>query len=245
MAAPDTIDSSLMLVPAVQQAQASPGQQELIDRAVAEIMPTADAHPGITIIHNMLTDSVEYMSRRGLALLQTTMAALRTLGAGYHAFYFNPADAADYLPKVYETVQSPDPNKVASFFQQVRTTESPEYSWYFSSIRVLLRADDGTPLLIITTACPVDPLHHVTHKLDRVLQENNFLRQHAARFGQLTAREREVLRHLALGESAPDIASALFLSVQTVETHRRNLRRKLGIQSSYEVMEYAQAFDLI
>ena len=202
-------------------------------------------HPGVTIIHNMLTDSVEYMSRRGLALLQTTMPALRALGASYHAFYFNAADAVDYLPKVYEMVQSMDPSSMASCFQQVRTTENPEYSWYFSSIRVLLRADDGTPLLIITTACPIDPLHHVTHKVNRLLQENNFLRQHAARFGQLTTREREILRRLALGESAPGIAVALFISVQTVETHRRNLRRKLSIQSSYELTEYAQAFDLI
>ena len=245
MAAIDTIDSSLTLVPSVQQAQANARQQNLIDQAVAEIMATADLHPGVTIIHNMLTDSVEYMSRRGLALLQTTMPALRALGAGYHAFYFNPADAADYLPKVYEMVQSMDSSEVASFFQQVRTTENPEYSWYFSSLRVLLRADDGTALLIITTACPVDPLHHVTHKVNRLLQENNFLRQHAVRFGQLTVREREVLRRLALGESAPDTAVALFLSVQTVETHRRNLRRKLGTQTSYELVEYSQAFDLI
>ena len=108
-----------------------------------------------------------------------------------------------------------------------------------------MRADDSTPLFIITTACPVDPLHHVTHKVNRLLQENNFLRQHAARFGQLTTREREVLRRLALGESAPNTAVSLFLSVQTVETHRRNLRRKPGTQTSYELVEYAQAFDLI
>jgi len=241
----NTVDASLILIPPVQQALATSGQQFLIDEAVAEVTATADLHPGITIIHNMLTDSVEYMSRRGLALLQTTMPALRVLGAGYHAFYFNPADAVDYLPRVYEMVQSLDPSAVASFFQQVRTTENPEYTWYFSSIRVLLRGTDGTPLLIITTACPVDPLHHVTPKVNRLLRENNFLRQHAARFGQLTSREREVLRRLALGESAPDIAVALFIAAQTVETHRRNLRRKLGIQSSYELMEYAQAFDLI
>ena len=54
-----------------------------------------------------------------------------------------------------------------------------------------------------------------------------------------------MLRRLVLGESAPDTALALFLSVQTVETHRCNLRRKLGTQTSYELVEYAQAFDLI
>ena len=53
-----------------------------------------------------------------------------------------------------------------------------------------------------------------------------------------------MLRRLALGESAPDTAVALFLSVQTVEIHRRNLRRKPGTQTRYELVEYAQAFDL-
>ena len=245
MADTTTVPSFPVLVPLVRQAVVTPRQQAQIDQVLTQLGATADLHPGVTIVHNLLTDAVEYMSRRGLALLQTTMPALQALGADYYAFYFNPADAADYLPRVYELLQAEDPDKVVSFFQQVRTTENPEYSWYFSTSRVLLRDNDGIPLLMITTACPIDPLHHVTHKVSRLLQENNFLRLHTARFSQLTTREREMLRRLALGESAPDIAAALFLSVQTVETHRRNLRRKLRIQTSYELTEYARAFDLI
>ncbi|WUR15007.1 response regulator transcription factor [[Empedobacter] haloabium] len=55
----------------------------------------------------------------------------------------------------------------------------------------------------------------------------------------LTAREQEVLRHIAAGESNKQIARALDLSVRTVETHRLNIKRKLGIEGQAELIRYA------
>jgi DNA-binding CsgD family transcriptional regulator len=224
---------------------ATAAQQVSMAQAVAEVAATADLHPGVTIVHNLLTDGIEYMSRRGLALLQISLPALQALGADYYRRFFNPVDAQDYMPRVYELLQSADPTCVVSFFQQVRTTENPEYTWYFSATRVLLRDAALGPLLLITTASPIDPLHHVTHKVSRLLEENNFLRQHAPIFASLTRREREVLRLLALGHTAPQIGAELFLATQTVETHRRNLRHKLQADSQFELGQYARAFDLI
>ncbi|MBJ6141748.1 helix-turn-helix transcriptional regulator [Hymenobacter sp. BT559] len=228
-----------------QHVLATAAQQQLIAQAVVEIAATADLHPSVTIVHNILTEGVEYMSQRGLRLLQISLPALRALGAEYYRRFFNPVDAQDYVPRIYEMLQSADPTQVVSFFQQVRTTENPEYTWYFSTTRVLLRDAESIPLLLITTASPVDPLHHVTHKVRRVLEENTFLRQHAPRFASLTRREREVLRLLALGHTAPQIGAELFLATQTVETHRRNLRHKLQAESQFELGQYARAFDLI
>jgi DNA-binding NarL/FixJ family response regulator len=47
----------------------------------------------------------------------------------------------------------------------------------------------------------------------------------------LTEREREVLTLLARGLSSKDIASALTISIRTVDAHRANLMRKLGVKS--------------
>jgi DNA-binding NarL/FixJ family response regulator len=55
----------------------------------------------------------------------------------------------------------------------------------------------------------------------------------------LTTREQEVLRHIAAGESNKQIARALDLSVRTVETHRLNIKRKLGIEGQAELIRYA------
>jgi DNA-binding NarL/FixJ family response regulator len=55
----------------------------------------------------------------------------------------------------------------------------------------------------------------------------------------LGAREREVLQLLAEGLSSSQIARRLFVSTSTVETHRRNIMRKLNLHSVAELTKYA------
>ena len=55
----------------------------------------------------------------------------------------------------------------------------------------------------------------------------------------LTQRERDVLRHIASGQANKQIAHTLGLSVRTVETHRLNIKRKLGIDGQAELIKYA------
>jgi two-component system response regulator NreC len=55
----------------------------------------------------------------------------------------------------------------------------------------------------------------------------------------LTAREVEVLRLIALGHTSVEVARKLHLSPRTVETHRANIHRKLGLDSRAELVRYA------
>jgi len=55
----------------------------------------------------------------------------------------------------------------------------------------------------------------------------------------LTAREQDVMRGIAAGRSNKQIADALALSVRTVETHRLNIKRKLGIEGQAELIRFA------
>ena len=55
----------------------------------------------------------------------------------------------------------------------------------------------------------------------------------------LTSREQTVLLQLAQGKSNRDVADELDISVHTVETHRRNIKRKLGINSTAGLTRYA------
>ena len=51
--------------------------------------------------------------------------------------------------------------------------------------------------------------------------------------------EAEILRCLAQGQASKQIAEALGMSVRTVETHRQNIRRKLGLAGQAELIKYA------
>jgi two-component system response regulator NreC len=55
----------------------------------------------------------------------------------------------------------------------------------------------------------------------------------------LSAREVEVLRLIALGHTSVEIARKLHLSPRTVETHRANVQRKLGLATRAELVRYA------
>ncbi|MEM8980794.1 MAG: response regulator transcription factor [Pseudomonadota bacterium] len=55
----------------------------------------------------------------------------------------------------------------------------------------------------------------------------------------LTAREQTILLQLAQGKSNKEVAIALDISVRTVETHRKNIKRKLGISTTAGLTRYA------
>ena len=55
----------------------------------------------------------------------------------------------------------------------------------------------------------------------------------------LTPREREIIQLIAEGRGSKQVADALGISIKTVDTHRANLMRKLGIHSVSELVRYA------
>lgn len=57
--------------------------------------------------------------------------------------------------------------------------------------------------------------------------------------GEITDREAEVLRLIAFGYSNKEIGAQLDLSVKTVEAHKANAMRKLGISSRIDIVKYA------
>jgi DNA-binding NarL/FixJ family response regulator len=62
---------------------------------------------------------------------------------------------------------------------------------------------------------------------------------HGGAYASLTPREREVLQLVAEGRSTQEIAARLSLSARTVDAHRRQLTRKLGVHGVAELTKYA------
>jgi two-component system response regulator NreC len=61
----------------------------------------------------------------------------------------------------------------------------------------------------------------------------------------LTNRELDVLRLIALGHTNNEIASMLYLSPRTVESHRSNIQQKLGLTTRAELVRHAIARGLL
>jgi two-component system response regulator NreC len=61
----------------------------------------------------------------------------------------------------------------------------------------------------------------------------------------LTEREVDILRLIALGHTNAEIAEQLFLSVRTVESHRARVQQKTGLTTRAELVRYALDNDIV
>ncbi|CUJ88820.1 Nitrogen regulation protein C [Ruegeria denitrificans] len=92
------------------------------------------------------------------------------------------------------------------------------------------------------------PTEEIKQAIDAVMRGEQYLctgasgslqpKQDSAREA-LTGREQTILLELAQGKSNKEVAQALEISVRTVETHRKNIKRKLGISSTAGLTRYA------
>lgn len=216
-----------------------------ISQKIAEFAPYAEMLPGVTIIHHIADFSVVYMCSKGQKLLGVTVDDLREMGTEYYPRYFNMEYMEGLLPKMEKLLRDNKKNESFSYFQQVKYAGKDDWTWHITSTGIFMWDDDGKPLLTITTALPIENLKEVEPKAERLLAENIFLRKNAARFGLLSKREISILKLVAAGKSSPEIAEELFISAETVQTHRRNIKQKLGVSNNFEFTEYARAFNLL
>jgi DNA-binding CsgD family transcriptional regulator len=218
---------------------------EKAKKKIDELTPALEAMPGVVIIHELSTQAVVYMSKSGLETLDTTVEKLQAMGKEYYERYFNPEDAEDYVPKILGMLERNNNEETVSFFQQVRRSPDYPWSWYVSGTRIFMHDDEGKPYLTITVAMPIDAKHYFTAKIERLLEENNMLKENNTLFASMTKREKEIIRLIALGKNSADMANELHLSEETIKTHRRNIKRKLKLENHYEVLRFAQTFNLI
>lgn len=210
-----------------------------------KIREAADELPAALIIHDIEDLHIVYMNKPGLAGLGTTLASLQCLTQEqYHLKYFNVEDSNDYVPKLIHIIKS-NQNEQVSYFQQIKTPRFSEWQLYVSNTKVFSRDEQGKATHLITIASMLDPVHHITSKVNRVMDEVTFLRSNALLFSCLTKREKEVLRSMALGHNAKEMAEKFFISQATADTHRRNIRKKLSLKNNYDAVRFAQAFNLI
>lgn len=94
------------------------------------------------------------------------------------------------------------------------------------------------------------PLEEVLNALRTVAQGNTYFdanintnvlasKSDTKTKGVLTKRQIEILELIALGNTSREIADELFIGVHTVDTHRKNMARILGLSGKGELMRYA------
>ena len=212
---------------------------------LSDIQSIADDLPSALIIHEVETLQIVYMNSVGLDILGTTLGELQAMGPEtYHLKYFNTEDSNEYVPKILHLIKSKTQEQV-SYFQQVRVPDNPEWQLFVSNTKVFARNDAGDATYMLTIASRLDPVHHITTKVNRLMNEIAFLRHNNLLFLTLTRREKEILKYIAMGMSSAEISAKLFIAPATAETHRKNIKNKLHLKNNYDAVMFAQAYNLV
>ena len=88
-------------------------------------------------------------------------------------------------------------------------------------------------------------VHHTRYLSQRALETIITQQQEEETPSILTTTEMEIVKAIAQGKTTKEIAAERFSSVHTVTTHRKNIFRKLGINTAHEVVKYALRAGLI
>lgn len=83
-----------------------------------------------------------------------------------------------------------------------------------------------------------DDKEGITKKIQSLISAS-LPENHNAESGELSDREKDVVKQIALGKTNKEIADLLFISTHTVITHRKNITRKLGIKTVSGITVYA------
>lgn len=91
----------------------------------------------------------------------------------------------------------------------------------------------------------LDGKNTILDLLQEILNEKNQNSLTDKNADVISAREKNILKHIALGLTNKEIADQLFISIHTVVTHRKNITQKLGIKSVSGLTVYAILHKLI
>ena len=146
-------------------------------------------------------------------------------------FMMNIKDSNEFF------VQNPDKIQYR-VFQMSRPEKIP--GWFLTTAVVFEKDLKGTPQKVIATALDITGFIYSNESLAVAIKQT----QHQEALELLTKREKQVILLLTQGLSSKEIALKLQRSFHTIETHKGNIKNKLGCKNVGEIPEYGQRIGL-
>ncbi|GAA4805422.1 LuxR C-terminal-related transcriptional regulator [Litoribaculum gwangyangense] len=209
-------------------------------------------------ITNTQSLSFEYISKNMSSCLGLDYDVMKSKGMNYFWSRMHPDDIEPWLQALNELMKF----TLSNILVEERSKMS--YTWNYrikNAQGVYLNViQNTTPLEFDNNDKPIIGLAHYTvlhskiklpvSATAKLLNDNNeYETKYFNNFSQkllsdgITNRERDIVRLLVLNKSSKEIAEKLNISVNTVDTHRRNILKKLNIKSTGELIGMMKTHD--
>lgn len=210
---------------------------------IGEIMP---ASLMIQDLDSAQPIGCSYMNNWGCEQLGTSVEEINQLGTNYYLHYFVKEESYSILQNIKNFLALGDFHKQYNFFQRVKLYRDKDYTWFYTVLKVVqIPLNSTLENKAILLSSPVVGIDSLISRVNKTLDQDQYIRHNYRRFAALTNREKQIITLLADGKSSSDIAEHMFISRHTVSTHRKNILRKIECKSFAEVLRFAMAFELI
>ena len=201
--------------------------------------------PGSVMVQDMGTLTNLYMNDNGCAILKRCKEELNNLGPAYFDTFFPAEEISMLKTEITRFLSLGDPSLIYSFFQRVRPDDKSDYKWYLSNVRLFMPPEGSESIKLINVAIEVDNIPYASKKINSICEQSDFAQKNYFKYILLTKREKEIIKMIVNGYNSRYISDALFISLHTVNNHRKNIIGKINIKGIIGLVKFAAAFDII
>lgn len=210
-----------------------------------EIEDIGNLIPGSVMVQDVDKLVNLYMNNNGCEILKHSKEELNALGPAYFDTFFPPDEIGILKVEIKEFLQAGDSSAIYSFFQRVRPNKDSDYKWYLSNIRLYKPLGAGESRKLINVAIEVNNICYAAKKINSICEQKEFAQKNYFKYILLTKREKEIIKLIAGGHKSQCISDMLFISLHTVNNHRKNILNKLDVKSITELLKFAAVYSII
>lgn len=216
-----------------------------VKKQALNIKDIGDYIPGSVMIQNINNMTNTYMNKNGCDILHRSSEELSMLGPDYFRLFFPPEEVLSNKNDLIQFIGEDDTTKLHSFLQRVRPDARSEYKWFFTTSRIVKSPENPFLTSLIHISVSVNTLNLTGYRISSMIENDEYIRKNFQRFNLLSVREKEVIKMIVEGKSSYEIATTLFRSIHTINTHRKNIIHKLEVHSLAGLIKFAVAFNLV
>ncbi len=215
------------------------GLVSVIKKGKTTINEIGDLVPGYLHLNFRNTYSINYLNKSGQEHWSTDVELIRSKGLAWLDKFCEPNVLKNNKLKIKNFNESAQPSEILTYFQLMRISIDQPFQWYFTSKQIF------NEIFHISITLNITSMRKDIVKIGKMIDEDPVANAYFNKFHSLSKREKEILRYVAKGHSSQRIADTLFISIHTVQTHRKNIWNKLDINSYSELIKIAQAFNMV
>lgn len=204
-------------------------------------------------VTNTVYQNFEYISKNFTACTGLSSEKLKEGGMDYFWSLFHPEDIKPWLESLKSlmsftmTELSDEQRKRMSYTWNYRMKNGKgDYITIIQNTTPLQFDENHKPIIglahytVLDSNFKIDICATAKYLNDQKEYETLFYKNISSSnlLGAISNRERDVIRLLISGKTSVEIAEKLCLSVHTINTHRRNILRKLNLKSTIEIVNY-------